>query len=48
MKDRSLTPEKRASLREDFNAELKRRREARNKYIQDSALPIEFSRRAKE
>ena len=48
MKDRSLTPEKRAALREEFNAELKRRREARNKYIQDSALPVEFSRRAKE
>ena len=48
IKDRSLTPEKRASIREEFVAELKRRRDARNKYIQESALPAEFSRRTKE
>jgi hypothetical protein len=46
LKDKSLTPEKRASRREDFVAELKRRREARNKYIQDSAIPVELSSRA--
>jgi hypothetical protein len=46
LKDKSLTPEKRASIREDFVAELKRRREARNKYIQDSAIPAELSSRA--
>ena len=48
LKDKSLTPEKRASRREDFLAELKRRRDARNKYIRDSAIPAELSSRAKE
>jgi hypothetical protein len=48
LKDKSLTPEKRASRREDFVAELKRRRDARNKYIRDSAIPAALSSRARE
>lgn len=46
LKDKSLTPEKREAIRKDFLAELARRREARNKYIQDSAIPAELSSRA--
>lgn len=43
LKDRSLTPEKREAIRKDFLEELARRRAARNKYIQDSAIPAELA-----